>query len=265
MSICNKMICIVRAVGLQIKELRDTKACTGEWHGAQLKTEADLIAHRLLVNKLREINRDIPVVSEEDPESMRWNRAERYWLIDPIDGTASLAGGFSGYVTQVAMIEAGTPVLAAIYAPENDEMFYAEKSKGAFLNDQRLLLARTRKEKVLIDNYPDPRGLARKVFDELNFDSYIESGSISLKICRIADSTADLFVKDVVVRDWDVAAPHLILTEVGGCLRTILNKEYYYQDSYEKPGIVASRSQRLNNEFFQWWDSHSKSVELYTA
>ena len=249
-----KLTEIVKEVGSAIMALRTTKACSGEWQGAQLKTEADLIAHRLLVKRLTVLSPAIPIVSEEDPSSQVEERAARYWLIDPIDGTASLAGGFKGYVTQVCLIESDFPNISAIYAPEFNELFYAERGKGATLNNNRLSLKdMVGRRKTMIDNYPEPRGIAKKAFEELRFDSYVESGSIALKICRVADSTADFFFKDVAVRDWDIAAPHLVIAEAGGVLRTLGGEEFSYKGPFEKTGIVASRSLDLQESFCQWF------------
>jgi len=74
---------------------------------------------------------------------------------------------------------------------------------------------------------------------------YLESGSIGLKICMVAQGVADLFVKDVTVRDWDVAAPHLVLSEAGGVLRRFDGQEFELAGSFEKLGLIAAASQAL--------------------
>ena len=93
---------LVREIGTHIRGLKDTAALNGEWDGPQLKTEADLIAHRLFVEGLRAIEPDLPVISEENSDSQSEARPERYFLIDPIDGTASLAGGFPTVINLLA-------------------------------------------------------------------------------------------------------------------------------------------------------------------
>lgn len=213
----------------------------GEWHGAQLKTEADREAHSALSAALVKLL-DVPVLSEEDPDSHTEKRPERYWLIDPIDGTASLAGGFSGFVTQAALMENGAPVLAAVYAPVLDRMYTAEKGGGAFCNGNPIHVAEDEERLILVDNYPEPRGTAVRMMEALNCTGYLESGSISLKILRVADGSADLFFKDIVLRDWDVGAPWLILKEAGGVFTTVDGEPYPFSGSLEKQGLVAARS-----------------------
>lgn len=216
----------------------------GEWQGMQLKTEADREAHQALVVALTALL-DVPVLSEEDPESHAEIRPDKYWLIDPIDGTASLAGGFDGFVTQAALMENGTPVLAAVYAPVLDRMYTAEKGAGAFCNGERIQVAQDENRLILVDNYPEPRATAAEMMEKLPCTGYLESGSISLKILRVADGSADLFFKDVVVRDWDVGAPVLILEEAGGTFTTVDGQPYPFSGNLEKQGLIAARSKEI--------------------
>lgn len=213
----------------------------GEWHGAQLKTEADRETHQALSTALVGLL-ELPILSEEDPASHTDPRPDRYWLIDPIDGTASLAGGFSGFVTQAALMEKGEPVLAAVYAPALDRLYFAQKGGGSFCNGEPIQVSTEEDRLILVDNYPQPKGTAARMMTDLGCTGYLESGSISLKICRVADGSADLFFKDVVVRDWDVGAPSLILKEAGGIFTTIDGKSYPFSGPLDKPGLVAARS-----------------------
>lgn len=216
----------------------------GEWHGAQLKTEADREAHQALSGALTRLL-NIPVISEEDAASQAEQRPERYWLIDPIDGTASLAGGFPGFVTQAALMEEGEPVMAVVYAPVLDRLYYAEKGGGSFCNGERIRVSTVKDRLILVDNYPQPKGTAVRVMKALGCTGYLESGSISLKICRVADGSADLFFKDVVVRDWDIGAPLLILQEAGGTITETNDQPYNFDGGMEKSGIIAARTAAL--------------------
>ncbi len=216
----------------------------GEWQGMQLKTRADREAHQALSAALTGLL-NVPVLSEEDPDSHAQTRPERYWLIDPIDGTASLAGGFDGFVTQAALMENGEPVLAAVYAPALGWMYTAEQGGGAFLNGEPIQVSQDETRRILIDNYPEPRGTAIRMMEELGCTGYLESGSISLKILRVADGSADVFFKDVVVRDWDVGAPSLILKEAGGTFSTVDGRPYPFSGPLEKSGLIAARDEDL--------------------
>ncbi|WP_249872151.1 3'(2'),5'-bisphosphate nucleotidase CysQ family protein [Oceanobacillus saliphilus] len=225
----------------------------GKWKGTQFKSKADQIAHEALFRLLHQLD-NIPIISEEESTSLVEKRPRRYWLIDPIDGTASFVQGFSGFVTQVALMEDNKPVMAAIYAPKLDSLYSAVKGEGAYHNGSRLFLKGKDNIDTLIDNYPYPNGLAKKVYDQFSCSNYIECGSISLKICKVADATADLFVKDVIVRDWDIAAPQLILEEAGGFLSDIQGNTFFYNDQYNNNGLVASNSSIHCKEVAKWYN-----------
>jgi 3'(2'), 5'-bisphosphate nucleotidase/myo-inositol-1(or 4)-monophosphatase len=243
-------------VGDHLKKWWNCGPIKGSWEGTQLKTQADLKAHSLLVDELSAIDPAIPVLSEEDPDSWKLNEKDRYFIIDPIDGTASFAGGFPGFVTQVALIEENRPTLAAIYAPAFGQLFTAIFGKGTFLNKEQIHISSPDRWDTLIDNYPEPRGVTAEAFHNLHLKNYIECGSISLKICKVAEGTADIFFKTILVRNWDIAAPHLVIKEAGGVLLDIWGKEYDYSHSTPQAGVVAANSVPHANRLISWYSNH---------
>lgn len=246
------LINTVRELGLLLLEWRKRKLFAGSWDGAQYKAEVDVMAHKYLCHELHRLMPDIPVLSEEEPETFKHERPVRYWLIDPIDGTASFVQGFDGFVTQIALIDNNVPMIAAVYAPVFEELFIAERGRGAYCNERQLLIHNSTVFRSIIDNYPEPQGICKRIYNDFAIDNYIESGSIALKICRIADKTADLFVKDVVVRDWDLAAPHLILEEAGGWITYLDGESLHYRGSVEHNGIIASSSKDKCEKIVKW-------------
>lgn len=245
---------IVTEVGSLLLKWRADGRFEGQWEGPhQFKAQADLMTHDALTNRLSALAPDIPIISEENPVSWSSIRPERYWLIDPIDGTASFVRGYPGFVTQVALMEKGVPVLAVIWAPVLNLLYIAERNKGAALNGAKLLVKAGFPAEKLIDNFPEPRGIVLAAFKELGFHKYIECGSISLKICRVADGTADLFFKTVTVKDWDVAAPHLIIAEAGGYLSDIHGQAVLYSGVFEKAGLIAASQESTFNMFLDWY------------
>jgi 3'-phosphoadenosine 5'-phosphosulfate (PAPS) 3'-phosphatase len=218
--------------------------------GGTVKAEVDHMAHDCLVETLGASGH--PVLSEEEPWHFDTDRPARYWLIDPLDGTASFVEGYAGFVTQVAFMERGRPVAAAVCAPALDLLYTAVVAGGAKVNGRSLRSLYKGGGIRLIDNYPEPRGFAARVHAGLPCGGYVESGSIGLKICRVADGTADLFVKDVPVRDWDIAAPNLVLGEAGGSVLGLDRKEFTYSGRPEHNGLVAASSMELTERFLQW-------------
>ncbi len=250
---------IVENLGNLLLEWRDQKRFAGQWQGSQFKAGVDLMAHQELTQALVRLTPTIPVISEEDPASIGRKRPNLYWLIDPIDGTASFVHGYDGFVTQVALVEKGRLLMSAVYAPVFKSLYWAEQGKGAFCNKKRLNISSNAKLNILIDNYPEPRGIAQQVYNHFGFSSYLECGSIGLKICKVAAGEADLFIKDVVVRDWDLAAPQLVLEEAGGTLCYIDGNKPIYQNAYEHIGLIATPSEEIAQRLVEWHDENAGS------
>ena len=247
----DELAMVLRQVGARVLECRRDGKIDGQWEGAQYKAAADLIADESLRIGLRGIA-DIAVVSEEDSDSQQESRPDEYWLIDPIDGTASFAHGFPGFACQAALIQDGVIQLAGVYAPAFDKLYMARRGEGATLNGLRMQVRMVdRQQLTLVDNYPEPRGVAAHLFRDLHCAKYLESGSIGLKICLVAEGQADVFVKDVHVRDWDVAAPHLVLQEAGGFLAQFTGQPFDYRGSYARHGLVAVSSGALLDQVYE--------------
>ncbi len=252
---------ILRGIGTQLLYWRNREAVQGRWEGSQFKAKADQAAHEMLSEGLRRIEPSIPIISEEDNSSHVERRPDRYWLIDPIDGTASFAHGYTGFVTQAALVIDHRPLMGVVYAPVMDILYHAERGRGAFLNDGRLLCVRKGRMETLIDNYPAPRGITLAAFNKLKFRRYVECGSISLKICKVADGTADLFFKDLLVQTWDLAAPQVILEEAGGFLKDIQGCDIDYATGFEKVGVVAASNEDSAMRLVKWYAKRDKSEE----
>jgi len=241
----DELAIVLRRVGARIMECRREGNTHGKWEGTQFKAVADLIADECMRAGLQEIA-NLPIVSEEDIGSQIDQRPSEYWLIDPIDGTASFAQGFSGFVCQAALMRERVPQLAGVYAPALDKLYVAIRGAGATLNGRPIQVRNADQRKLtLVDNYPLPRGVAERLLRDLHCAEYLESGSIGLKICIVAEGRADVFVKDVRVRDWDIAAPHLVLREARGVLMQFNNQPFDYRGGYERHGLIATSSPEL--------------------
>lgn len=236
---------LLRALGAHLMAWRREGLTDGRWEGTQLKATADQRAHDFLRDGLARLTPDVPVVSEEDMKSIAAQRPDDYWLIDPIDGTASFCNGFNGFVTQVARMRDAKPVMGLVHAPALDLTYSGAVGQPSRCNGHLLQVSAPNGDPTIIDNYPQPRGIAKTLFETLPCKAYVESGSIGLKICRIADGTADLFVKDVLVKDWDLAPGHLILEGAGGVLTTLDGLVIPYAGSFERIGLVAAGQPEL--------------------
>jgi len=241
----------VRQLGHHLLEWRAAGRTGYTREGTQFKAEADARAHDELTAHLHRLYPGVAVVSEEDAASLVGAPGFPYWMIDPIDGTASFVQGFSGFVVQLALMDQAGPSVACVYAPATDELFTATRGGGAFVNGRRLRCGSTGRQ-ALVDNYPEARGIAADVMAALGLTTYVESGSLGLKVCRVADGTADLFLKDVAVRDWDMAPGDLILAEAGGVLTTLDGVPFSWGGSRIHQGIIATSTVALHEQIMAW-------------
>lgn len=202
-------------------------------------TIADLFLDRLIRMGIFLLYPNKVVLSEESIEQKNIE-----WIIDPLDGTRSYVNGFKGYVIQVCRVKLGIVVESIIYLPAFNECF--SYLNGDYLRKNNKVINKPKsdyKELVIIDNYPNPRGIAKYLLDNIDFSTYLESGSLSMKALYVCLGLADIFVKDVAVRDWDVA-PIIPFLSLRNCtMRDIEGNKYKLNPlSYEKKGLIVTPS-----------------------
>ena len=239
-------------IGKSLAKWNADQRFAGRQIGTQFKAEVDKWAHDLWSQELEVISPGTAVVSEEDEQSFDARRGGTYWLIDPLDGTASFVEKFPGWVTQAALMEDHQPVASVVFAPLTEDLYFAELGKGALCNGQRLTVDPAAPVKTLVDNYPEPRGIAASTMDQFGISEYLESGSLGLKICRVASGDAEIFVKDVPVKSWDVAMGDLILSEAGGKLTTLSGDPPDYRCDLQHSGLIACHSASFCSELAEW-------------
>jgi fructose-1,6-bisphosphatase/inositol monophosphatase family enzyme len=233
------------SIGDEIADWRSQKSVREVLEPKKFKTVADKKAHDLICLLIQDTFGDVVILSEEE-DIKEGKRPDKYWLIDPIDGTASWYDGFDGFVTQAAYIENDVSLYGIVYAPAMNKLWTAIKGQGAFLNGERLSSFKESNRLYLIDNYPEPRRIAKKIVEKLPVDKYIECGSLGLKSCMVAAGVADLFVKDVIIRDWDIAPVLCIFEELNGFVTDLNGNKIELKGSFVKEnGLVVSRCSQL--------------------
>ena len=251
---------ILQEAGALLLDRRSRADFTFRRQGVAVQASVDIEAHHCLVRSLSALSPGVPVLSEEDADARRGDRPAEYWLIDPLDGTASFVDGYDGFVTQAALIRGSQLLVAGVHAPALGQMFLAEAGGGATCNGKRILVsARPAVNWILTDNYAEPRGVAADLMQAWQIPNYLECGSIGLKLCRVADGSADIFIKDVRVRDWDVAAPHLVLLEAGGVLTDYSGQPFTYAGDFERNGLVACASGDAARRILDWSKQREKA------
>ena len=212
-------------------------------------TAADLAAHRTIVDGLRELAPQIPVLSEEAAEEIPWSVRQtwsRYFLVDPLDGTREFVKRNGEFTVNIALIEDGATVLGIVYAPVLDEMFSAWRGGHAWLHTSRdgariALRTRTRGATVVVAgsrSHADPRLLG--ALERLGAHELVTLGS-SLKFCRAAQGLADLYIRYGLTSEWDTAAGQCVLEQAGGGVTRLDGSALRYntKESLLNPDFLA--------------------------
>ncbi len=205
-------------------------------------TEADLEANEQILAVIRRSFRDDAVLSEETADSPERLVAERLWVIDPLDGTKEFIEGVPQYAVSVGLVEAGVPVVGAVYQPLTRECFWASRGNGAFLDgaplrvsqrtrleDSVMLSSRTEMKRGQVDAYSDW------------FAKIDPVGSAAFKLALVAAARGDLWMSVAPKSEWDVCAGDAIVREAGGVFVTLGEGERRYNqpDILLQPEMLA--------------------------
>lgn len=194
-----------------------------------LVTEADKAVSDFLIKKLSKF---YPVLSEEDFDIKRLNK-DKFFLIDPIDGTVSFSKKENTWVILITLMKGNAdftdcqPILSIVYQPLEDKLYVAEKNKGAYLiSDNKKTILKTKKQgnRIIVSpNYKqEDLDLIKLKHDSISF----EYGG-ALKVVRIIEGKADIYpVSDRWFGVWDLAAPYLLINESGGIFKFLNNYKF---------------------------------------
>ena len=213
-------------------------------------TQADLRAINIIKEMLR--GTGLPFVSEEDLPPDR-SGFGRYWLVDPLDGTAEFVKRNGEFTVNIALIENKRPVLGVIYAPVTGQLWVAprhceEERRSNPLVESNGLLRCARNDgrpyTVLVSRShrtPEVDEYINKVLRPVHPDLVIDSQGSSLKFARLVDGTADVYVCYSKTKEWDTAAADAILTAAGGKVLKISDGQplEYDKEDYPNPPFVA--------------------------
>jgi len=184
-------------------------------------TEADTKSNEIICTRLETLYPDIPILSEENKlvpyESRRsW---EYYWCIDPIDGTKEFIKKNDEFTINIALIHKDTPVLGVVYAPALKEMYSAKEGEGAYKNEQRLPLEKNEnlQESMRVVASKSHLSEETQAFIDALPTKKVEqvSKGSSLKLCMVAEGSADIYPRLAPTMEWDTAAAHAVVLEAG--------------------------------------------------
>lgn len=210
-------------------------------------TEADEKAERVILERLKKHHPSIPIVSEE--AAAAGHMPERgngcFWLVDPLDGTKEFIKRSGEFTVNIGLVEAGRPVQGVVLAPVLD-LLYVGCETGAWKREgtgawQKIVCRQVPEEGLSVvasRSHGDPDKIAAYL-KGYKIAELVKAGS-SLKICRIAEGSADVYPRFGPTSEWDTAAGHAVLQGAGGRIETLAGEPLRYgKESILNPDFVA--------------------------
>jgi 3'(2'), 5'-bisphosphate nucleotidase len=211
-------------------------------------TLADKSANAIIVAGLEKLYTLYPIISEENKLQPYEERKhyERFWLVDPLDGTKEFIKRNGEFTVNIALIEDGIPILGVVTVPVTGDAYWGIKGQGAFHEDQRgvrrMLSAKryTSKDAKLrvVCSRSHINTETQEFIDALVDPVKVSKGS-SLKFLLIAAGEAEVYPRIGPTMEWDTAAAHIILEEAGGAVL-----------QYETDKPLVYNKENLLNPFF---------------
>jgi len=224
-ELLDPVIQIAYQAGKQIMEIYDAGFSVEEKSDHTPVTEADTAANKVIEAGLTELTPHLPILTEETnptpfAERKTW---ERYWLIDPLDGTREFIKRNGEFTVNIALIDGGESVLGVVYAPVIGVLYYAAKGQGAFKKDstnepEAIKVREQCADKVVVAcGRSTPSDAIMKFVANLGDHKIIRIGS-ALKSCLVAEGQADLYARLGPTSEWDTAAAQCVVEEAGGSI-----------------------------------------------
>lgn len=217
-----------------------------------LVTQADFASDKAIREVIKSAFPEHGLVSEEDKEIVSESRYK--WIVDPIDGTVNFANGIPICCVSIGLEFDGEMLMGAVYNPLMNEFFFAEKGKGAFLNDQQIHVSKKTKvlESCMVTGFPytylDNENGPLQIFSRLVKQGIPvrRLGSAAIDLCWVAAGRFDGFYEHHL-HPWDSAAGYLIVEEAGGKVTNLTGEKY----SPYQFGIVATNG-LIHDELLEW-------------
>jgi len=249
---CEKLRATAIEAGKKIMQIRAGKMGVSYKADSSPVTLADQAAEKIILRDLREITPEIPIVAEESAsEGKIPHVTDRFWLVDPLDGTKEFISGGTDFTVNISLIEDGNPTFGIIYTPASGELYTTRNQNtatlqkvhdGVCIGDESPIFVREANQKKLIaltskSHLDDDTKIFLK---KLKVKDTISAGS-SLKFCVVAAGGADVYPRFGPTMEWDIAAGHAILNAAGGSITNPDGTPFQYNKPDFRNGPFIAR------------------------
>jgi 3'(2'), 5'-bisphosphate nucleotidase len=240
-----------RAGGAAVMEFYGDTSYQSKTGGSPV-TAADDASNTAVLQLIRDAFPNDAILSEESRDSAARLSANRLWIIDPLDGTKEFIARIPEFAVMIALLNNSRLVVAAVYRPVDDALYFASVDGGAFRAQHgataQLRVDPHRRPIRAVGSRSHAEPTVSRLYDALG--ATVEPcGSVGVKCALIAEGQRDLYVHPVpYMSEWDTAAPELILREAGGVVTDCTGAALCYnkQDPHQPRGILAAASHELH-------------------
>ncbi len=262
-ALLNTMIDLALKAGAKVDEIYQTDFDVSVKGDGSAVTQADKLGEEIIVAGLTAIAPEIPILAEEAASDGNIPElGDRFFLVDPLDGTREFVNKTGEFTINIALVENGAPVMGVVYAPGSSKIYYGVDGKGAFM--QKVAPGADRASGQApqeIQVRPKPQSglvaVASRSHRSPETEDYLAkigaadftpAGS-SLKFCLIAEGLADVYPRLGRTMEWDTAAADAVLRAAGGIVLTL-------QDGVEGDALTYNKKERgFDNPHFVAWGS----------
>jgi 3'(2'), 5'-bisphosphate nucleotidase len=247
-ALLEQLVPLIRDAGRVIMDIYATDFDVTQKGDASPVTQADQKAEAVILAGLASLVPGVPVVAEEAVAAGQIpDVAERFFLVDPLDGTKEFISRNGEFTVNIALIENGVPVLGLVYAPAIERLFGGVQGQGAWLEEagaRRAIACRAVPEEGLTVVASRSHG------DETALDAFLAGRKVasrtnagsSLKLCLVAAGEADVYPRLGRTMEWDIAAGDAVLRAAGGLVTVVADGSVlrYGKPGFDNPHFAAA-------------------------
>lgn len=239
---------LARVAGEKILDIYNSEFTIEEKDDKSPLTEADMASHHAIVDGLKELTPDIPVLSEESASLPYAERSswQRYWLVDPLDGTREFIKRNGEFTVNIALVDEGVAILSVVHVPVTGVSYTACRGMGAFKQSPGkdpwpIKVRKLGTGPVAVVGSRSHRGDSLNRFLERLGEHEMVSMGSSLKLCLVAEGAADIYPRLGPTSEWDTAAAQCVVEQAGGIVTDTEMKPLRYntKDSLLNPYFLV--------------------------
>ncbi|OGY41472.1 MAG: hypothetical protein A2Y82_01040 [Candidatus Buchananbacteria bacterium RBG_13_36_9] len=205
----------------------------------EIATSADFLAEKIILQKIKTLTPSWRIISEEKGDNKK--KSDYLWTIDPLDGTTNFYMGNPLFGVQICLLYKNEPQLAWIYAPVINEFYFAQKNKGAFLNNKKIKVSKNKFSHALLTYCHGAKEgqikQALKIYQHFKLKGFDirQLGSAALEFGWVAKGRTDCYISPSA-NPWDIYPGVLVVKEAGGTAYDFHGKPW----TLNSPNVFAS-------------------------